>query len=86
MGSFFKRFERLKDYQPEPDEIEAGVNRFDIYKTFNTVKYLAREMGKTYDDILNLTAEEIYMTLIHDMDTALYMRDLRKVKEENNKS
>lgn len=81
LDSFYEKFKRLKDYKPESDEILAGVNRFDRYKSFNTLKFLAREMGKTYDEILHLTASEIYMTLIHDMDTSLYMRDLRKIKE-----
>lgn len=61
----------------------AGVDRFEVFGFFNTCKFLAREMGKTYDEILMMPAVDVYMTLLHDFEIGEYKKDLKAIHDEN---
>lgn len=83
IDEFENQFIRLNDYKPDEDEEVAGIDRFEVFGFFNTCKHLAREQGKMYDEILQMPAVDVYMTLLHDFEIAEYKKDLKTVKDEN---
>lgn len=73
----------MNDYKPDEDEQLAGIDRFEAFGFFNTCKFLAREQGKMYDEILLMPAVDIYMTLLHDFEVSEYKKDLIEIQKEN---
>jgi hypothetical protein len=43
-------------------------------------------MGKTYDEVLDMKADEIYMTMLLDFEQSEYQKRLMKIKERNRKA
>ena len=83
MSNFFERFKRLNDYTPTDDEIEAGLSRLTNLSAFGTPLSLARKTNMTPEQILMRPAEECYMILLYDFESAEYEKKLRKIKEDN---
>lgn len=84
-NSFFETFAGLNDYEPEEAEIMAGVNQLSRFGFYPTMMALARKMSMKYDEVLNMSAREVYMTLLVDKETADYEKrlyDYRKLQNE----
>jgi len=75
----------LNDYEPDGDEEEAGIAIFAGFGFFPTVVSLSRQMSCNYDDVLEMSAEEIYMTLLLDFEQSEYQKRLMKIKQRNEK-
>lgn len=73
----------MNDYVPDEEEKTAGIDRFEAFGFFNTCKFLAREMGKMYDEILLMPAVDVYMTLLHDFEVSEYKKELKMIHDEN---
>lgn len=61
----------------------AGVDIFANFGFFTTVVALARKMSKSYDEILQMEADTVYMTLLLDMEIAEYEKRLHEIKRGN---
>lgn len=83
MSAFFERYKRLSEYEPSDEELEAGVEVFGNFGFFNTVVTLSRKMSCSYEQVLNMSADEVYMTLLLDFETAEYEKRLTEVRRRN---
>lgn len=45
-----------------------------MFGHFGTIVTLARKMGQTYKYISKLPADEVYMTLLYDMEVSEYQK------------
>jgi hypothetical protein len=63
--------------------MEAGVEVFSNFGFFNTVVTLSRKMSCTYEHILHMPADEVYMTLLLDFESAEYERRLTEIRRRN---
>ena len=59
----------------------AGNEIFQSFGSFPTVVNLSRQMGQTYDFIVNMTADEVYMTLLYDFEVSQYEKRLYEIKK-----
>lgn len=80
---FMDKYKRLNDYQMSDDEIEAGFEVFESFGSFPVIKSMAEKLHKTYDEIYNLTANEVYLTLLYDFEQAEKQKNLRDIVERN---
>lgn len=85
MEKFLQRFKRLNDYEPSPEELEAGVDNLSKFGFFATVVQFARKYGKTHDEILAMPAEEVYTTLLFDFEQNEIERNLIKIQNRKRK-
>lgn len=59
----------------------AGVELFGSFGFFPTVVSMARKLGKSYDEVLAMEADTVYMTLLLDFETAEYEKRLYEIKK-----
>lgn len=85
INDFYEKYKRLSDYEHEDDEILARVNRFERFGFFASCVELARKMGKSYDEVLNMKATEIYETFLYDFERADYEKTLYRIKSNKQK-
>lgn len=77
---FLKRYEQLGEYEPDENEIIAGVEQLGVFGHFSTIVSLSRKMGQTYKYIATRPADEIYMTLLYDMEVHAYEKRLADIQ------
>lgn len=71
----------MNEYEPSDEEVIAGSEIFQSFGSFPTVVNLARQMGQTYDFVVNMTADEVYMTLLYDFEVSQYEKRLYELKK-----
>lgn len=80
---FFEKYKRLSESDEEdPDEFMAGVKRFEQFGFFAQCVELSRKMGKTYDEVLSMSASQIYETFLYDFEKSDYEKKLYKLKSK----
>lgn len=72
-----KRDEKFLKYDPEPEEVKAGVKKMDN-GLFGTIDTIARRMNISHDDVLLLSQQKVFMMLKIDLDNYNYSKRLRK--------
>lgn len=70
----------MKDYEPDADEVMAGVEIFNNFGFFPTMMSLSRKMGVSYDEVLEMPADVVYMTMLIDFESSEYEKRLYEVK------
>lgn len=85
LENFFKKYTRLKDFKPEIEQIQAGVNQLDQYGFFTTLHALAKGNPLNYDELLKLPADNIYQTLVLDFELSEYNKRYNKIKNKKSK-
>lgn len=73
------RYEQLGEYEADENEAVAGVDRLQAFGHFATIVSLARKMGQTYQYISEMPADEVYMTLLLDMEVSQYEKRLSEI-------
>jgi hypothetical protein len=81
INRFFEDYKRLGEYEEDADEFQAGVSRFERFGFFASCVELSRKMGKTYNEVLQMPAREIYQTFLYDFERADYEKTLLKIKQ-----
>lgn len=84
MSAFYERYKRLGEYEHDENELNAGVDKLSVFGHFATIVSLARKMGQTYDYISKLPADEVYMTLLYDMEVSEYEKRLQEIHKKVN--
>lgn len=82
VGKFFNKYQRLGEYQYSDEELEAGAEVFEGFGHFPTVVKIGRERGLTNDEVLALSAEEVYMELLLDFERNEYEKNLHRIQKE----
>ena len=62
----------------DPEQIRAGVDRFEKYGSFTTMDVLAQGDPLKYGDVLNLNYETVFVKLLLEKDRADFERNLRQ--------
>jgi len=81
LTKFFDRFKELNNYQYEDDEIEAGVETLEPFKHWPVVFKIGKERGMTNDQVLELSAVEVYTEMLYNYRAAEYEKSLTKIKQ-----
>jgi len=76
-----ERDEKYLKYEPEPEEVKAGLKKMDN-GLFGTIDLVARRMGITHDAVLELSQQKVFMMLKIDLDNNAYEKRLRKIYAE----
>lgn len=79
IDEFTKSYPELYEYQPTPEEVEAGVEDLSVLGSFYTVKKMAEKFQKHPDEILNWEAGVVYAFLKADAIDARINRNLQKI-------
>lgn len=82
VSTFFTRYARLGDHKYSDEELEAGVEVFEGFGHFPTVVKIGRERGLTNDEVLALSAEEVYMELLLDFERTEFETNLNRIYRE----
>ena len=82
VSTFFTRYRRLSEHTYSDEELEAGVEIFEGFGHFPTVVKIGRERGLTNDEVLNLSAEEVYMELLLDFERTEFEKNLHRIYRE----
>jgi hypothetical protein len=82
LNEFFKKYERLNDYEPDNDEIRAGVKELDKYGYFTTLMALTNDNPLLYDEMLRQPAGVIYRTLLIKFEQAQIQKKLHEIKSK----
>lgn len=59
----------------------AGVEIFNNFGFFPTMVSLARKQGMKYNEVLEMSADTVYMTLLFDFETSQYEKRLMEIKK-----
>ncbi|MDR0682025.1 MAG: hypothetical protein LBG15_09300 [Dysgonamonadaceae bacterium] len=80
---WFEKEKHLLDYQPEPEEIRAGIKELSA-KTgyYGTIKAIAKNYAKDPDEILQWKYGKIFGILYSDLEELKYSKRLRKQYEK----
>lgn len=70
--AFLKRYEALGQHEADENELNAGVDKLSVFGHFGTIVQLSRKMGQTYEYVSQMPADEVYMTLLYDMEVNEY--------------
>lgn len=84
INSFFENYKRLSEHEEDPDEFMANVARFEQFGFFGSCVELSRKMGKGYNEVLAMSANEIYQTFLYDFEKADYEKILKGIRSRNN--
>lgn len=80
---FFNKYKRLGDSKYTDEELEAGVEVFEGFGHFTTVVKIGRERGMSNDEVLALSAEEVYMELLLDFERSEFEKNLHEIQKRN---
>lgn len=76
------RDEKYLAYEPDEDEIKAGVKKMN-HGVFGVIDTIAKRCPQyTHEDVLKLGQQQVYMMLKIDIDNANYAKRLRKILTE----
>ncbi len=73
------RYKALGEYEQDENELVAGVDKLSAFGHFGTIVSLARKMGQSYKHISEMPADEVYMTLLYDMEVHAYEKRYSEV-------
>lgn len=76
INSFFDKYKRLSEHEETAEEFQAGIKRFEQFGFMAQAIELSRKMGKTYDEVLMLSAQQVYQTFLYDFEKAEYEQKL----------
>lgn len=79
---FFERFKEMNAHEYTPDELEAGVETLTVFGYWPIVFRIAKERSMTNDQVLDMTANEVYMQLLFEYRANLYADNLRRQAQE----
>jgi hypothetical protein len=83
---FWFEQEKLLDYKPTSEEIQAGIRELsEVIGEFGTVKALAKAYGRDPDEILQWQYGKIFGILFTDMKEAEYQKRYEKIIERKYK-
>lgn len=80
INEFFEKYKRLSEYEETAEEFQAGVNRFEKFGFFSQCVELSRKMGKTYDEVLQMSATQVYQTFLYDFEKSEYEKNLFRIR------
>lgn len=83
INKFFEDYKRLGEYEEDEHEFMANVKRFERFGFFCSCVELSRKMGKTYNEVLNMQAREIYQTFLYDFERSDYEKTLFRLKNKS---
>ena len=82
---FWFEKEKLLKYDPEPEEIRAGIKDLsEKIGYFGTIKALAKNYGQDPDDILKWEYGKVFGILYTDLEEFKYSKKLHKQYEKKN--
>lgn len=81
ISAFLERFKRLSEFKYEDDELEAGVEALEGFGHWPTVFKIGKERGMTNDQVLNMTAIEVYMQMLHEFEVSEYQKSYNELKQ-----
>lgn len=74
--------EKQLHYEPTAEEKQAGIAELSKkLKEFSTIDAIAKRMGISHDDALQLPYATVYMMLLKDLEQSKFERRLQKVYE-----
>lgn len=85
IDEFLKRYKELFEYEPTPEELEAGVEDLGKLGSFYTVKKLSEKYHKHPDEILKWEAAVAYSILQADAIDSRISRNLQKIYSRKTK-
>lgn len=71
---------------PTDEQKAAGISRFERLGYFPTIKALAAEYNKDFDEVLAMPYTMVYTILWSDAEEAKYNRRLQKIQERKAKN
>jgi hypothetical protein len=81
---WLEREKLLLDYQPEPEEIAAGIRELSKKMgCYGVIKTLARNYSQDPDDILKWEYGKVFGIVYTDLEELKYQKRLRKQYEKN---
>jgi hypothetical protein len=81
VNEFLAKYKRLNDYEPDGDEIQAGVEALDELGHYPTLVALC-DTPTLYDATLALPADVIYMTLLTHFEKSEISKALYEIKSK----
>lgn len=81
--AFLKKYERLTEYEPTDEELEAGIEILKNFGSFPTIVSLARSLKLTYNEVLQMSADEVYMTLLYDFEENQIKKKLSDIHQRD---
>lgn len=81
---FLERYKRLNDFKYEDDQLQAGVQRLEVFGSFGTMINIARNNNMTYKQVSELPAAEVYTMLLLDFETSEYEKRLQEIWRQRN--
>lgn len=86
VNTFLEGYKELNDYQPDGDELEAGIEQLNRFGPHLTATVYARKNNmKRPEDVYALPAKEVYTTLLMDYLENKIEKKLGHVRERNRK-
>lgn len=80
INKFFEKYKRLSEHEEDADEFQANVKRFEQFGFFAQCVELSRKMGVSYDQVLKMSAGQVYQTFLYDFEKADYEKALYKIR------
>ena len=79
-----KNENRLLNYIPDPDEIAAGIDRFNKFGIFGTIDSLADGDLLKHKEILKMPYNIVFSKLLYMKEQGMYQKALIKLKYSRN--
>jgi hypothetical protein len=83
---FFVEFEKILtqegkrlNYNPSPEEISAGFEKFRDFGEFPTLLSLSKTLNKTIEQVLETDYNTIFITLAYEAQAGNYRDKLNKI-------
>jgi hypothetical protein len=83
---WFEKEKELLDYQPEPEEIRAGIRELSAkVGPYGTIKAIAKNYARDPDEILQWKYGKVFGILYTDLEEFKYSKRLNKQYERRSK-
>lgn len=82
LNDFFAKFKGMNAHEYSEMELEAGVEDLAKFGHWPIVFRIGRERGMTNDQVLNMTAVEVYTELLHNFETDVYQKRLQNIAND----
>lgn len=80
--NFFQKFKRLTETTYTDIEIAAGVEVFEKFKHYPVVFKMAQSRGMTNNEVLEMTAIEVYTELLFEFEKEKYSERYKEIYEQ----
>lgn len=77
------KYKRLGDYEPTAEEFEAGIERLSSFGSWGTATAYARRSNMKTKDVFELSAGEVYTTLLLDFEESELQKRLHEIHKRN---